>query len=92
MRPSVISLRTYDAGECVGYGPSVSVGATLQVPESVESEELLPDDELPEVVVVVAVSESFLQASANTEVDAAPIIRLFKKFFLSMAYSPLSLN
>jgi hypothetical protein len=60
------------------------------VPESVEPDELLPDDEL--LVVVVATSESFLQASTNAVVDTAPIIRLFKKFFLSMVCSPLSLN
>jgi hypothetical protein len=51
--------------------------------------EVLPEDE---VVVVVTVSASFLQASTNTDDDTAPITRLFKKFFLSIVCSPFKFN
>jgi hypothetical protein len=54
-------------------------------PEELLDPEVLPDDELVSVVLlVVVVTESFLQASTSTDVDTAPIIRLFKKFLRSM--------
>jgi hypothetical protein len=56
------------------------------VPELELDPDELPDDEVvPDVLLVVVVTvESFLQASTNTDVDTAPIIRLFKKFLRSM--------
>jgi hypothetical protein len=55
------------------------------VPElELDPEELLDEEVVPDVLLVVVVTESFLQASTNTDVDTAPIIRLFKKFLRSM--------
>jgi len=66
VRSALISLRAREEGVCVGKGPSVSVGATMQVPELAE---------LLEVVVLLSVlaTLSFLQASSITGTELAPI-------------------
>jgi len=76
-----MSLRTYDAGTFVGNGPSVSVGATVQVPFVPAEVFAVPEPE----VVLLSVVPAFLQASIITGVEIAPIIKLLMKFFLSMA-------
>src|SRR5689334_4935151 len=73
---SLISDRTYELGDFVGNGPSVSVGETVQEPE-----------EPPELESVSSVeSVSFLQALANGAIAARPRAAnpFFRKCFLSI--------
>jgi hypothetical protein len=74
-----MSARTYDDGVWVGKGPSVSVGATVQLLE------LVPPVVVVLPVVLVGVTESSLpHASSKTEADAKTANRLLRKCFLSM--------
>jgi hypothetical protein len=83
-----MSLRTYEAGTLVGKGPSVSVGAKVQLPELLDELVvvvlLFAEDELDEVLGVASLL--LLQASNNTGVLVAPIIKLRKKLFLSIIF------
>lgn len=84
-----MSLRTYSDGVLVGYGPSVSTGAALQVEDDDAEVDVVVDDvvdvaELVEDELPGVTPESFLQAWANTVVDAAPTSKLFKNLFLSI--------
>ena len=78
-----MSLRTYEAGALVGNGPSVSVGATVQLPEPV-----VPVVPVPVLDDSEGVTESsLLQAEISAGVERAPTNKLFRKFFLSMVFS-----
>jgi hypothetical protein len=69
-----MSARTYEAGEWVGNGPSVSVGATVQL--------VLLEPPVVVVVVPVAVlgvTSSLPQAASRAGADTAPANRLLRK-------------
>jgi len=77
-----MSLRTYDDGVCVGKGPSVSVGATVQL---LELEPPVVVVVVPVVVLVVTEElSSLLQAVSSAGAAAVPRSRLLRKCFLSI--------